>query len=326
MIATDSSFGNDRPRGIIDTGMAGATGSDLESIKTALDEATGEDLSIVVVSDAAGRIREAAVAMGSSVARVLDAITAALKPFSKAAEDTAEKLREIGEQLAKLIIYKRAECCEHAAECRACWLPFWLPVIEPERNTIFALVVLLYRNGINMRRRPPPDAAFLVFDDAGTMNVKEIQKRIAGYYWTQGSCLMPNVKLGQFERDLIRVTRAGYVVEFEIKLSRSDYLADFRKKFWGSRSTKHEELASGDYTHRQSWRRFQPKQFYFVCPKIVEPDEIPEHAGLIFATPHKHGIDVTVMREAPKLPNCSKLEVADMFVLLSKAVERWGEL
>lgn len=86
-----------------------------------------------------------------------------------------------------------------------------------------------------------------------------------------------------WECDLFIVTKSGYGVEFEIKLSRSDFKKDFTKKM------KHDTLSTGKCI-KEFWggekkeiTLDRPNRFYYVCPEgLIKPDEVPEYAGLIY--------------------------------------------
>jgi len=96
--------------------------------------------------------------------------------------------------------------------------------------------------------------------------------------------------------DLITVTKTGMVVENEIKLSRSDYKAEFSKK------KKHELLEAGvPFPMSRRAVRYEPRvmvvlvyqdlkpaspvipnYFRFVCPEgMITREELPPYAGLI---------------------------------------------
>ena len=65
---------------------------------------------------------------------------------------------------------------------------------------------------------------------------QRIQKLLVNRYITGGfrvNLCVPNVSFGYFsthEADLVVVSKAGYITEFEIKRTWNDFLADFRKK------------------------------------------------------------------------------------------------
>jgi hypothetical protein len=91
-----------------------------------------------------------------------------------------------------------------------------------------------------------------------------------------------------FEADVFGINNNGYIYEYEIKQSRSDFKADFKKK-------KHKYMANRDavrvYNEWIKGRRTEtkiecikiPNRFFFVCNKgLIKPEEIPEYAGLIY--------------------------------------------
>ena len=110
---------------------------------------------------------------------------------------------------------------------------------------------------------------------------------------------------GWWECDVAELTTAGYLVEWEIKTSRSDFSADARKVEVVSYSrrragvvprTKHERLAARDTTG--------PSRFWFVVPAGMLTDgQVPEWAGWAEANARSDGrvAGLTVMREAPRL-------------------------
>lgn len=124
--------------------------------------------------------------------------------------------------------------------------------------------------------------------------------------------------------DLITVTRTGMVVENEIKLSRSDFKADFLKR------KKHELLEAGDpfreelraveyppYPRLVVYRMLPPKSpiipnyFRYVCPEeIITREELPPYAGLItfrvcwedaYGRPGECRLIFHELRRAPKI-------------------------
>ena len=99
-----------------------------------------------------------------------------------------------------------------------------------------------------------------------------------------------------FEADVLMVTRAGMVYEYEIKTSRTDFKKDF------SKVAKH-RIYSDKRLHLVKIRNYpkKPNHFYYVCEEgLIKPSEIPKYAGLIYIT--KLG-KVKVIKKAPKLHN-----------------------
>lgn len=81
-----------------------------------------------------------------------------------------------------------------------------------------------------------------------------------------GDKVFPNVFLKKHEADIFLVTPSGYLYEYEVKITRSDFFADFKK------TNKHDLVKSG----RRS------NYFTYITPKdLVKLDEIPRYAGLI---------------------------------------------
>lgn len=99
--------------------------------------------------------------------------------------------------------------------------------------------------------------------------------------------LIPNFYVGSWEMDLFRQLNSGYISEYEIKISRADFRNDFKKSTEDIKynreekkvertnfRTKHELMAKGEYV---------ANKFFFVVPYgMVQPNEVPEYAGLIY--------------------------------------------
>lgn len=123
--------------------------------------------------------------------------------------------------------------------------------------------------------------------------------------------LVPNVN-APWECDLLTITRAGYAHEFEIKVSRSDFLADFKKD-------KHQIYASGAcrkenpwYGHHPGWEI--PCSFWFVTALgIATIKDIPDYAGWLEITQSGR---IKTHKVAPKI---HKVKVSPEFKI--KALE-----
>lgn len=86
--------------------------------------------------------------------------------------------------------------------------------------------------------------------------------------------VVPNYYLGRWECDLLKISKAGLMYEYEVKVSRSDFFNDAKKLTYSGTATKHSRLKCGDRVDR----------FYFVVPKgMVQPSEVPAEFGLIYA-------------------------------------------
>ena len=97
-----------------------------------------------------------------------------------------------------------------------------------------------------------------------------------------------------FEADVLMITKAKLVYEYEIKTSRADFKKDFTK------ISKH-KIYSDKNPHLVKQRNYpkKPNYFYYVCVEgLIKVSEIPSYAGLIYIT--KKGLSKEI-KKAPKL-------------------------
>lgn len=84
-----------------------------------------------------------------------------------------------------------------------------------------------------------------------------------------GNKVFPNTYLGRHEADIFEVTKAGYLYEFEVKISRADFFADAKKV------GKSDKVMSGERCNH----------FIYLVPQdLIKPEEVPEYAGLQYVT------------------------------------------
>lgn len=79
-----------------------------------------------------------------------------------------------------------------------------------------------------------------------------------------------NVKylINDFELDVMSISKSGMLYEFEVKISRSDFLADKKKR-------KHEFY--------KNYPNYQPNYFSYACPKdLITLNEIGSNCGLYY--------------------------------------------
>lgn len=119
---------------------------------------------------------------------------------------------------------------------------------------------------------------------------------------------------GWWECDVCEITRAGYMREYEIKMTRTDFKVDAEKarEVWnGSYSQphprpiekKHDLLSAGDPRG--------PTMFYFVTPKgLLRPEEIPVWAGWIEVA-RSHGSSYAYSHTLKPAPRLHKVKVKD---------------
>lgn len=85
--------------------------------------------------------------------------------------------------------------------------------------------------------------------------------------------VIPNLYFYAWESDLISTSVAGLVNEYEIKISTSDFGADFKKK------KKHDALDARLSNSKQGI----PNYFWYVCPRnLISVEDVPNYAGLIW--------------------------------------------
>jgi hypothetical protein len=125
--------------------------------------------------------------------------------------------------------------------------------------------------------------------------------------------IVPNVNMRWGESDLLSVTRAGLIFDHEIKLSRSDYLADFRNKTY-----KHGII----FQKPKDFCIKCPNYFIYVCPtNLIKLAEIPVYAGLYYV---KNGL-IEVIKKPPRL-HSEKIKPAALKKLARSLMFRYWNL
>jgi hypothetical protein len=106
-----------------------------------------------------------------------------------------------------------------------------------------------------------------------------------------------NLNIFDWESDVIKFTKSGYVYEFEIKISKADFKNDFKHK-------KKKHLLLEDSNNEIKNR---PNYFYYVVPDgLISAEDVPEYAGLLYinstmvgnGAPYHHFIEI---KKAPSL-------------------------
>lgn len=162
------------------------------------------------------------------------------------------------------------------------------------------------------------------------MTERQIQLAIIRTITPSICCAAPNyTPNGWWECDLWAVTKAGYAVEYEIKLTAADFNADKHK-----RSTKlvDRDLCEdagyrSEYPHRPDGKMWLPvnkhelalkgcgpSKFFYVFPAELahlEP-RVPAWAGVAIAGGDRYSRGIRGLREAPRLHKnkVSKREIA----------------
>lgn len=97
-----------------------------------------------------------------------------------------------------------------------------------------------------------------------------------------GTLLVPNYTPADwYECDLFYVTAAGYMREYEIKITVADFRKDAAKGTSHNGRWKHHRLGLGDPQG--------PHQFWYVVPEgLIVAADVPAHAGLFYIDPAKY--------------------------------------
>ena len=140
----------------------------------------------------------------------------------------------------------------------------------------------------------------------------DIELAIFRIYDVRQHIIVPNISnqmyLVPFETDILVLTQSGYATGFEIKVSKSDLLADLKKKQY----TKFKHKENGNLLQELFYSK-KFKQFYYAVPKNLQETAlsiIPEFVGLY----------VYENFEYPKSPNFNCVKEAKKL-----KTERWAD-
>jgi len=154
---------------------------------------------------------------------------------------------------------------------------------------------------------------------------QKIQRRLNGFFasWKYN---VDGLYVFGWESDKLIWTKAGYIYEFEVKISRADYMNDFKHKVEKhlllnsalpdeKTEVRQADLFGNLFTQKR--KRYpqitmeqskqcmkpvgerMPNYFYYAVPDgMLEADEVPPYAGLIYI--HEDS-GFSIIREAPRL-------------------------
>lgn len=173
-----------------------------------------------------------------------------------------------------------------------------------------------------------------------------IQRRL-NYIFSSWKYNVDGLFVFEWESDKLIWTKTGYIYEFEIKISRADFKNDFKNKkekhiilkgpteeerfmpsFYQSYEwNKHlynsiddckARIKSGDSHLIESHKK--PNYFYYAVPEgLIQPEEVPEYAGLIYILKEYHfeRQSYVIVKKAPCLHKQkykdSELNLAEKF-------------
>ena len=157
-----------------------------------------------------------------------------------------------------------------------------------------------------------------------------IQRRLS-YFFASTKYDLDGLYVFEWESDKLLWTKSGYIYEFEIKISRSDYKNDFKHKvdkhaILGCDITnqpympdlfKHYEWNKQYYLDFEDYKKKlsensrdlaknhrKPNYFYYAVPEgLIQPIEVPPYAGLIWILKeyHNESQGYVIKKQAPKL-------------------------
>ncbi len=128
----------------------------------------------------------------------------------------------------------------------------------------------------------------------------------------QHKFITPNIHIANWESDLISVTHSQYIREYEIKLSKSDYIKDFKKV------KKHTNLNA----HTSCISMF----YYVIYGFKLEIEDLPEYAGLMIVKKKKYCSDynIKIIKPAPKISNKKITDRQKIFLYESMYARYWN--
>lgn len=159
---------------------------------------------------------------------------------------------------------------------------------------------------------------------------QSIQQRL-NHFFASWKYNVDGLYVFQWESDKLIWTKSGYIYEFEIKISRSDFKNDFKhkkekhiilqgesegnlfmpsayesfernKNLYDSFEDYVEDLSPTSIDYIRNHRR--PNYFYYAVPEgLIQPEEVPEYAGLIWILKEYSYIrqSYAIMKQAPQL-------------------------
>lgn len=161
-----------------------------------------------------------------------------------------------------------------------------------------------------------------------------IQKRL-NHFFASWKYNVDGLFVFSWESDKLLWTKAGYIYEFEIKISRSDFKADFKHKiakhlilasavsleigqpqmsdlfdnYLKQRKKKYGKFLSDEDIRREFEQigniqdKRMPNYFYYAVPEgLIQPEEVPPYAGLLWLTKeYQYGGGIIRKKQAPCL-------------------------
>lgn len=114
------------------------------------------------------------------------------------------------------------------------------------------------------------------------------------------------------ECDVLSISKSNYIYEYEIKISKSDFKADFKKDkhrlMIEGKGSKERLIKENNQMIKDTWY-LTPNYFYFVLPiDLIKVEDIPEYAGLIYINEDSQFITIK------KAPLIHKVKATNNFI------------
>ena len=159
---------------------------------------------------------------------------------------------------------------------------------------------------------------------------QSIQRRL-NHFFASWKYNVDGLYVFEWESDKLIWTKSGYIYEFEIKISRADFKNDFKNKkekhlilkgpteeerfmpyfYENYEYNKHLYKSFDDYVARTEKdssyliaNHRRPNYFYYAVPEgLIQPEEVPEYAGLIWILKEYRDVRsaYTIPKQAPAL-------------------------
>ena len=154
--------------------------------------------------------------------------------------------------------------------------------------------------------------------DKKDINESYIQKRLLSGWKSTHQYVMENLYVFEWESDFLLKTKSGYWYEAEIKISLSDFKADFEKKekhqilengfkIW--KSWKYNPLTKEKIEYNKEVKTKRPNYFTYAVPWYLEEQVkplLPKYAGLLVLDENGY-----ILRESVKAPKLHSEKYSD---------------
>lgn len=158
--------------------------------------------------------------------------------------------------------------------------------------------------------------------------------RAVRYYYHNNKHVLSNSFIFDWESDIFTLAASGYAIEVEIKVSRSDFLADFKKVdkhvLLSDHKRKFTVIRKNDSPLEYAWidekyvkldglacrvtlvspKSAIPNRFYYACPEgLIKVEDLPPYAGLMWISDKGA---VSIKKQAPFLHKDKNIQEADL--------------